>query len=197
MNYETVELITDRLVLKKGTKNDFLKVYEYDFKKLRGIDGECELVKGENGDIESWFKKGQRKYYEKTKKAHMFDWIIYLNDEPIGNILTTTEDLENKTIEIAYNLHPNYWGNGYMLEATSRVMDYLYEIGYDNIICGYSDGNTKSKRVSEKLGFKPYKIIKDSWKSEKGNMIDDYKTIMSKEDWLSRTTKISKIKGSL
>ena len=49
----------------------------------------------------------------------------------------------------------------------------------------------------EKLGFKPYKIIKDSWKSDKGNMIDDYKTIMTKEDFLSRTSKINVIKDSL
>ena len=84
-----------------------------------------------------------------------------------------------------------------MKEAVSSVIDYLFEIGYDNIICGYSDGNIKAKRVLEKLGFKPYKIIKDAWKSEKGNMIDDYKTIMTKENWLSRTLKINKIKDSL
>ena len=84
-----------------------------------------------------------------------------------------------------------------MPEALESAMSYLFSIGYDNIICTYSDGNIKSKRVLEKLGFKPYKIIKDSWKSDKGNMIDDYKTIMTKEDFLSRTSKINVIKDSL
>ncbi len=197
MNYETIELKSKRLIIKKGTKDDFLKVYEYDFKKLKNIDGECVLLKQDLNKIEALFVDGMKKYYSKIKKAHMFDWIIYLENEPIGNVLTTDEDVDNKIIEIEFNLHPSYWGNGYMKEAVSSVIDYLFEIGYDNIICGYSDGNIKAKRVLEKLGFKPYKIIKDAWKSEKGNMIDDYKTIMTKENWLSRTLKINKIKDSL
>ena len=197
MNYETIELRTKRLIIKKGTKEDFLKVYEYDFKKLKNIDGECVLLKQDLNKIESLFVGGMKKYYSKIKKAHMFDWIIYLENEPIGNVLTTDEDVDNKIIEIEFNLHPSYWGNGYMKEAVSLVMDYLFKIGYDNIICTFSDGNIKAKRVLEKLGFKPYKIIKDAWKSEKGNMIDDYKTIMTKENWLSKTLKINKIKDSL
>ena len=40
INYETVTLKTNRLVLKKGKKDDFLKVYEYDFSKLKNIDNE-------------------------------------------------------------------------------------------------------------------------------------------------------------
>lgn len=197
MNYETIELNTKRLIMKKGTKEDFLRVYEYDFKKLMNVDGKCVLHKQDPKKLESLFTGGIKKYYSKIKKAHMFDWIIYLNDNPIGNVLTTDEDLNHKTIEVAYNLHPSYWGNGYAPEAVSTVMDYLFKVGYDNVICTFSDGNIKAKRVLEKLGFKPYKIIKDAWKSENGNMIDDYQTIMTKDDWFSRTSKISKIKGSL
>lgn len=197
MNYETVILKTNRLIMQKGTKEDYLRVYEYDFNKLKNVDGECKLEKQDLSKINSWFNSGMKKYYSKLKKAHMFDWIIYYNNDAIGNVLTLEEDLFSKTIEISYNLHPSYWGNGFMPEALESAMSYLFSIGYDNIICTYSDGNIKSKRVLEKLGFKPYKIIKDSWKSDKGNMIDDYKTIMTKEDFLSRTSKINVIKDSL
>lgn len=197
MNYETVELKTERLVMKKGTKEDFLRVYEYDFKELKNIDGKCSLVKQDLGKIELLFKGGIKKYYSNMKKAHMFDWIIYLNNEAIGNVLTTKEDLENKNVELEFNLHPSYWGNEYIKEAVSCVIEYLFKIGYDNIICIFSDGNIKAKRVLEKLGFKPYKIIKDAWKNERGTMIDDYQTIMTKEDWFSKTAKISTIKDSL
>ena len=197
MNYETVILKTNRLIMQKGTTDDYLRVYEYDFNKLKNVDGECKLEKQDLSKINSWFNGGMKKYYSKLKKAHMFDWIIYYNNDAIGNVLTLEEDLFSKTIEISYNLHPSYWGNGFMPEALESAMSYLFSIGYDNIICTYSDGNIKSKRVLEKLGFKPYKIIKDSWKSDKGNMIDDYKTIMTKEDFLSRTSKINVIKDSL
>lgn len=197
MNYETVLLKTNRLVMKIGTKEDYLRVYEYDFNKLKNIDGECKLEKQDLSKIDAWFKGGMKRYYTKIKKAHMFDWIIYHNNEAIGNILTLEENLVNKAIEISYNLHPSYWGNGFMPEALESVINYLFSAGYNSVICTYSDGNIKSKRVLEKLGFKPYKIIKDSWKSDKGNMIDDYKTIMTKEDFLSRTSKINVIKDSL
>ena len=100
------------------------------------------------------------------------------------------------SINLSFNIHPNYWGKGYMQEALEMIINYLYSLGYDNIICSYLDGNTKAKRTLSKLGFKPYKIEKDFIKSSNGNLIDLYKTILTKEDWFSRTTKINKLKGS-
>lgn len=193
MNYETVELKTKRLIMRRGEKEDFLKVYEYDFSKLKNVDGVCKLVKQDAKKIEDLFKGGMKRYYSKIKKAHMFDWIVYLDNMAIGNVLTEEENYDERKIELSYNLHPSYWGNGYMPEAISCVIEYLFSLGYDNIICTYSDGNIKAKRVLDKLGFKPYRIIEDAWKAESGNMIDDYKVIMTKDYWFSRTGKLSKI----
>ena len=197
MNYETVELKSKRLIMKKGCKEDFLKVYEYDFSKLKNIDGICELVKQDLSKIESWFKGGIKRYYSKIKKAHMFDWIIYYENDPVGNILTTDEDKENNTISLNFNIHPSYWGKNFIEEALTSVMDYLYSIGYDNIVCKFCDGNLKAKRVLDKLSFKPYKINEDNYKSENGNMIDEYEVIMTKEDWFSKTGKLVKLNSSL
>lgn len=197
MNYETVELKTKRLIMRRGEKEDFLKVYEYDFSKLKNVDGVCKLVKQDAKKIEDLFKGGMKRYYSKIKKVHMFDWIVYLDNMAIGNVLTEEENYDERKIELSYNLHPSYWGNGYMPEAISCVIEYLFSLGYDNIICTYSDGNIKAKRVLDKLGFKPYRIIEDAWKAESGNMIDDYKVIMTKDYWFSRTGKLSKIQDSL
>jgi len=83
---------------------------------------------------------------------HIFDWIIYLKENmmPIGDMLADRENIENNEIEIAFNLHPNYWGKGYMPEAINAVLNYLFDLGYENIKSTYSDGNKKSKRVLEK-----------------------------------------------
>lgn len=196
MNYETIELKTKRLVIKKGEKEDFLKVYEYDFSALQNVDDVFKLEKQDKNKIESWFKGGIKKYYSKIKKAHMFDWIIYIDGKAIGNVLTEDEE-DKKSINLSFNIHPNYWGKGYMPEALEMIINYLYSLGYDNIICSYLDGNVKAKRTLGKLGFKPYKIEKDFIKSSNGNLIDLYKTILTKEDWFSRTTKINALKGSL
>ena len=45
--YETVELNTENLVIKKGTRQDCIKIYEYDMLKCRGIAGEDVIVKSD------------------------------------------------------------------------------------------------------------------------------------------------------
>ena len=45
MEYETPIIETERLILKRGTLEDYQKVYEYDFTKLRDINGEFDFVK--------------------------------------------------------------------------------------------------------------------------------------------------------
>ncbi len=194
MNYETKEIKTKRLIMKRGKKEDYMKVYEYDYSELKGIDGIIKFVKKDLKRLELLFKNGMKRYFSKIKKGHMFDWIIYLNDSPIGNILTGDEDINKKEIEVSFNIHPSYWGKGYMPEALEGVIEHLYSIGYNNIICTYYDGNMKAKRVLDKLGFKPYKLVKDSFKSKNGNLVDVYKVIMTKEDWFSKTGRLDQLK---
>ena len=45
MNYEIKMLESNRLIMKKGQKEDYLKVYEYNFKKLMDVDGVFVLEK--------------------------------------------------------------------------------------------------------------------------------------------------------
>lgn len=194
MNYETVALKTNRLLLKKGTKEDFLKVYEYDFSHLKNIDGENKLVNQDSNKICDLFKNGN--YYNKAKKAHVLDWIIYRDDNAIGNVLTNELD-DKKSVNLEFNLHPSYWNKGYMIESLSSVIDYLFSLGYDSVLCTYLECNKRVKNLLGKLGFKPYMIIKDSFKSVKGNMIDEYEVMIKKDDWFSKTGRLIKINGSL
>lgn len=184
-NYETIEIETDRLVLRKGTIEDYVLVYEYDMRKARDIGGEFELEKQDPNRIRAWFSEGMNKYYEKcANETHTFAWIIYLkpNMIPIGNITADRERKEMSACELAYNLHPNYWGKGYMPEAISSVLDYLFSIGYENVISGWDEGNKKSKRVSEKMGFELFNVIEESW--IKNDMpITTYESVMNKERW--------------
>ena len=62
--------------------------------------------------------------------------------------------------ELGYVLGKSYWGRGLMPEAAAAVIDYLFrELNYDFLICGYYDFNSRSKRVQEKCGFKPYRRL--------------------------------------
>ena len=56
--------------------------------------------------------------------------------------------------ELGYCLSKPFWGRGYMPEAVEALLRHGFEdLGMNIIWCGYYDGNQKSKRVQEKLGF--------------------------------------------
>jgi len=56
--------------------------------------------------------------------------------------------------ELGYWLGKPFWGKGYMTEAAEGLLRYGFEVlGMTAIWCGYYDGNARSKRVQEKLGF--------------------------------------------
>ena len=174
MLYETPVLETERLILKRGTLDDFQHVYEYDFTKLRNINGEFEFVKVSPEVI--------AKYGFEIPVPETYDWIMYLKEsgEAIGNVVADRENKDINSIELAFNTHPNYWKKGYTYEALIEIMRFLFSTGYDNILCGYDEGNIKSKSIGEKLGFEPYKTIPNAWKKN-GKQITTYVTILSKE----------------
>ena len=180
MKYITPFLETKRLILKRGIKEDYRKVYEYDLTKLRDIAGEFEFVKLDENVIADYDTYADN--YD-----NVYDWIIYLKEGniPIGNVTADGEVEELKAIELAFNIHPSHWGNGYIGEALLEIMDYLFNQGYENILCGYSEGNVKSKRVGEKLGFRLFSIKENSW-YKNGIPITDYMTILSRDDFKVR-----------
>ncbi|MBO4834597.1 MAG: GNAT family N-acetyltransferase [Lachnospiraceae bacterium] len=57
--------------------------------------------------------------------------------------------------ELGYWLGKPFWGQGIMPEAAREMLRYAFEdLGMRKVWCGYYDGNTKSRRVQEKVGFR-------------------------------------------
>ena len=176
MILKTIYLETQRLFLKRGNREDYYQVYEYDFTKLRNINGEFEFVKQDLSKIDDFV-------LENDYNEDILDWIIYLKDNtPIGNITADRILKEINSIEISFNIHPDFWGKGYIKEACVAVMEYLFSLGFDNVLCGYSEGNFKSERAIVKIGFKYYSKLEGLW-NKNGKPITDYKVIMTKDDF--------------
>jgi len=56
----------------------------------------------------------------------------------------------------------DYWGKGYMPEAVKAVLAHAKEeLHFKKMWCAYYEGNRKSKRVQEKMGFKYSHSVKD------------------------------------
>lgn len=169
-------LESDNLILKRGTIEDYKKVYEYDYKYLTGMYGPIEYKPFDSNLLEDYYNYA-------NEVDEVYDWIVYTkNNEAIANIVADRVDHENNSIELAFNLHPTYWGNGYMKEALIEVMGYLYDLGYDKIIYGYIDNNEKSRKLNEKLGFTYTHIVPNAYEVNGENYTEIY-TEMTKDHY--------------
>lgn len=64
-------------------------------------------------------------------------------------------DMKQGEAEIGYWIGKPHWGKGLIPEAVEALLARSFnELGLDAVWCGYYDGNTKSKRVCEKSGFR-------------------------------------------
>ena len=56
--------------------------------------------------------------------------------------------------ELGYWIGKPYWGQGLIPEVARELLGYAFkELGMTTVWCGYYEGNEKSRRVQEKLGF--------------------------------------------
>lgn len=185
---KTPLLETERLILKRGKLDDYIKVYEYDFTRLRNINGEFEYVKLNKDDL-----IGFDTYADREELC--MDFIIYLkeNNEPIGNIVYDRYDEKTNSLEVSYNLHPNYWKKGYMKEAVLETMKYIFDnYEFDNIRCGYAEENSNSRLLNEKIGFEYFNEHITYYKRIDKN-IREIEMIMSREKFNSLYKKINSI----
>ena len=107
---------------------------------------------------------------------------------PIGSIGLHHNDLAEKEdeAELGYWIGVPYWGHGLVPEAAQELLRHSFEdLKLNRVWCGYYDGNDKSKRVQEKLGFKY------QWKTENvpvpqmGETRKGYVNLLTKEEWLT------------
>ena len=89
--------------------------------------------------------------------------------------------------ELGYWLGKPFWGRGIMPEAVNEILRHAFEdLSMQKVWVGYYEGNTKSRRVQEKCGFRY------QWKSENLDvpLMHEKRTghvnAMTKEEWQTR-----------
>ena len=99
-------------------------------------------------------------------KAHSFA-ICLPNNTPIGSIGLLLQGESNLPIgeneaEIGYWLGEDFWGKGYVTEATLRVLQYAFEeLHLTHLWAGAYEENIASQRVLEKCGFGYHHTLED------------------------------------
>ena len=81
--------------------------------------------------------------------------------EPVGSIGLTLKGSPERPLnpgdaELGYWIGYPFWGQGFVTEAAKELIRHGFEdLGLERILCGYFQGNNRSKRVQVKCGFKP------------------------------------------
>lgn len=170
-------LETPRLLLRDFVARDFEAVHAYS-----SLDEVTRfLVWGPNTPLQS--KQTIQAYLDdqKEKPRRNFDLAVIRKGEGrrgarqqlIGGVGLKLCDGENLTGEVGYALHPDYWGQGYALEAARMIVHAGFsELGLQRIIATCDQRNKASARVMEKLGmrregvFRQSKYIQGEWRDE-------------------------------
>ena len=108
------------------------------------------------------------------------------NGKPIGSVGLHRNDLaeKNDEYELGYWIGKPFWGQGLIPEASRELLRYAFEdLGMNRIWCGYYDGNEKSRRVQEKLGF----VFHHTTEGLEVKLLNEIRTghsnLMTKERW--------------
>lgn len=144
-------LKTERLILRRWEKSDAGDLYKY------ASDPDV-------GPIAGWpphqsLKESMDVIRNVFSGAEAYAICLKADDIAIGAIelkLNGHTDMTERDdeCELGYWLGKPFWGQGLMPEAAREMLRHAFEdLGMDKVWCGYYEGNSKSKRVQEKVGF--------------------------------------------
>ena len=106
--------------------------------------------------------------------------------KPIGSVGLHRNDLaeNDDEYELGYWIGKPFWGRGLIPEASRELLCYAFEkLGMQRIWCGRYEGNEKSRRVQEKLGFVHHHTTEGLEVSLLGEIRTGYVTLMTRENW--------------
>ena len=183
----TIEIKTERLLLRKFKNADYKDVYIYasnpDVARFMSYYPHKNMEKSkEITDI--WVKS-----YESNKTYH---WAIVFENKVIGNIEALDVVDENFRCHFGWQLDIPYWNKGIMTEAAKAVVDFLFGVvGFDRIQSGCDARNHGSYHVMEKVGMKREANLRRVIYQKDGSIGDRYIYAIIKSDW--ENAKIKKI----
>ena len=165
----TIELKTERLLLRKLNESDAKQMYE-------GWMSDERVAK-----YTSWYShssiddtKAFIQFITGLDEKTSYNWVIEFDGKVIGTINVCYSDDNTELAGIAYALSHDFWGKGLMTEAARAVVSFLFDrVGYRKIIAGCDIENVGSKRVMEKLGMKQEACLRKQIKRKDGTYGDD------------------------
>ncbi len=175
-------MVTERLILRPWQEGDAESLYAY------ASDPDIGLPAG-------W---PPHKSVEDSRNVirHILSvpetYAVCLKDgSPIGSVslkLKGSTDMTDREdeCELGYWIGKPFWGQGLIPEAAGELLRHAFEeLGMGAVWCGYYEGNVKSRRVQEKLGFVYQYTTEGLELPLLGELRTGHTMLMTKERWES------------
>ena len=173
-------LETERLILRLWKETDAEECYRY------AKDPHVGPAAG--WPVHSSVENSRQIIRDVLMKPETYAIVLKETGLPVGSIGLHHNDLAKKEdeAELGYWIGVPYWGRGFVPEAARELLRHAFEdLKLNRVWCGYYDGNLKSKRVQEKLGFQYQWTSEEVPVPQLGETRKGYVNLLTKEEWLS------------
>ena len=178
---EAVVLETERLILRPWEEADAEECFRY------AKDPRVGPAAGwpAHADLE----ESRRVIREILSAPETYAIVLKQTGKPVGSIGLHFQSpaVEGPgEAELGYWLGVPWWGRGLVPEAARELLRHAFEdLGLSRVWCCYFEGNEKSRRVQEKLGFRYQKTVDNMPLPLLGETRTDIVNCMTREEWLA------------
>ena len=176
----TVDIKTDRLLLRKFQTSDAEEIFATWTSDERVAKYTSWYAHHSVEDTKAYVG-----YMASKNEMSDYNWIIEFDNNIIGSINVCYSDEYLGIAGISYVLGYEYWGKGYITEATKTVIRFLFnDVNYRKIIAGCDSENIGSSKVMEKVGMKREAVLREHIKRKDGTWGDDFQYCILKKEFV-------------
>ena len=155
-NLETERLIFRQLVMEDASEIQFIRSNE---EVMRFLDNDNHLTL----EVSQKFISTNLESYLAHNGLH---WVIIekSSNHLIGDFAFWKLDKKNHRAEIGYTLKPQFWGQGFMFESMSALINFGFkEFNLHSIEANINPANENSRKLLVKMGFKKEAYFRENY----------------------------------
>ncbi len=171
---------TQRLYLRGMEEEDVCDIHEYC--KLSKVTALLNYTPHTDVDDTLDILKSSYLPFEEMGEPQAWCMVEKEIDKVIGHLYF--HGLHQHSAQIAYVLHPDFWGKGYVTEALPELLNIGFlQLDLHKVFAYVAVENRKSIRVLERLGFRKMKVLKKAEELSDGLYHDIVEFMMLKDEW--------------
>jgi ribosomal-protein-alanine N-acetyltransferase len=125
---------------------------------------------------------------EGVEEEELFGWSIVLKrtGDVIGTCALFDCDINQQVAEVSYELHPDYWNNGFTRELLPSLLEFGFnELGLNRVSAFVDSRNLASLKLLDRVGFQREGLMRESWIGSDGQAADDVVLGLLRKEWLT------------